>query len=117
MLKWIVKNGDDKLRENIQETKDNFDKWFNLYWIKRMTKEQMLSENSPVPHVYYRMTKTFEEVKNKYPLDAQEKCSCCDRYVDKWLETSFSFCDEYKCGMSLCFECAEHLHDLIVKIK
>ena len=109
MLKWEIKNGDDKLREEIKETKASFDSWYKGCWEKRYTKEQMLSKNSPVEHVYYKMTKTFEEVKEKYPLSAKKDCSSCGEYVDKWIETEFSFCDEYGCGISLCKECADKL--------
>lgn len=116
MLKWKIKNGDDKLRKEIQNTKDTFDKWFNDYWARQCTKEKMLSENSPVEHVYYKMTKSFEEVKKKYPLNAKQQCSSCGKYVNKWIETEFSFCNEYGCGMSLCKKCGDKLKDLIDKL-
>lgn len=71
----------------------------------------MLSDKSPVEHVYYKMTKSFEEVKEKYPFNAKECCSSCGEYIDIWLETSFSFCNEYGCGMKLCKECAKKFKD------
>ncbi len=76
----------------------------------------MLSPESPCEHVYYKMCKTFDEVKEKYPLEAQEICSSCGEYTDKWIETSFSFCDEYGCGMVLCKKCAEKLKDKISEL-
>lgn len=76
----------------------------------------MLSENSPVPHVYYKVCKPFQEVKENFPYAALEKCSSCGNYVDKWIETSFSFCDEYGCGMSLCTQCANKLKNVIEKL-
>ncbi len=108
-LKWEIKNGDDKLKNDIERTKNNFESWFQMHWAKDCSREKMLSENSPVEHVYYEMTKTFEEVKEKYPLSALESCSSCGKYVDKWIETSFSFCSAYGCGLSLCKECANEL--------
>jgi len=45
--------------------------------------------------------------------EALEKCSSCDKYVDRWVETDFSFCDEYGCGISLCKECVKKLNNLI----
>jgi hypothetical protein len=116
MLKWEIKNGDDKLKEIIQNTKDTFEGWFKNSWSRTCTREKMLSENSPLEHVYYKMTKSLKEVKEKYPHEALERCSSCDKYVDKWIETSFSFCDEYGCGMSLCKECANKLKDSINKM-
>ena len=29
VLEWKIKNGDDKLKEEIKRTKETFDKWFN----------------------------------------------------------------------------------------
>ncbi|MBK5239862.1 hypothetical protein [Clostridium sp.] len=116
MLKWEIKNGDEKLKDEIKSTKDSFETWYKNCWSKSCTKEKMLSENSPVYHVYYKITKTFAEVKKKYPLKALKECSSCGKYVDKWLETSFSFCDEYGCGMSLCKDCLGELKELMDKM-
>jgi hypothetical protein len=116
MLKWQIKNGDDKLRITIQKTKDTFDEWYKNCWGKQYTREVMLSEKSPIEHVYYKITKTFDEIKEKYPYEALQQCSDCGKYVDKWIETEFSFCDEYDCGMSLCKECASKLINLIKEI-
>ena len=116
MLKWEIKNGDDKLREDINYTKTSFDEWFSIYWQRECTREKMLSEESPVYHLYYKMTKTFEEIKKEYPYDALQQCSSCEEYVDKWIETKFSFCNEYNCGMSLCKKCADELSNLTNKI-
>lgn len=110
MLKWEIKNGDDKLRHEIKRQKEGFDRWFSSYWDTKCSREKMLSENSPIEHVYYKMCKTFDEVKEKYPFEAKEQCSSCGEYVDEWIETSFSFCDEYGCGMSLCKDCSEKLY-------
>lgn len=107
MLEWKILNEDVKLKNEIQRCKDSFDAWFSGYWSKQCTREKMLSEKSPVPHVYYKMCKPFEEVKERYP--EKETCSSCGRSVSEWIETSFSFCNEYGCGMSLCKECAETL--------
>lgn len=116
MLEWEIKTGDEKLRNEIKRCKDGFDGWFNSCWAKRCSKEKMLSENSPVPHVYYKVCKPFQEVKENFPYAALEKCSSCGNYVDKWIETSFSFCDEYGCGMSLCTQCANKLKNVIEKL-
>ncbi|WP_297419164.1 hypothetical protein [Clostridium sp.] len=116
MLKWKIRNGNDKLKADIKETKDTFDKWFNNNWAKQITREKMLSKDSPLEHVYYKMTKSFDEIKAKYPLDAKQQCSSCGEYVDKWIETEFSFCNEYGCGMSLCKKCAKDLSKVIDKI-
>lgn len=116
MLEWKVRTGDELLRRGIENTKATFDSWYNQHWSKKCTREEMLSENSPLEHVYYRMTKTFEEIKAKYPGDALKQCSSCNKYVDRWLETEFSFCDEYGCGMTLCKECATKLRESIDKL-
>lgn len=107
MLEWKVKTGDEQLRESIETCKATFDTWFKDYWSKTCTKEKMLSEKSPLPHVYYKMTKSFEEVKKLLPLEAKHECKNCRKMVDKWIYTSFSFCDEYSCGITLCEKCAK----------
>lgn len=116
MLEWKVKTGDKKLKNEIKRCKDGFDDWFNSSWAKRCSKEKFLSEDSPFPRVYYKVCKPFKEVKEKFPYEALEKCSSCGNYVDKWIETEFSFCDEYDCGICLCKECANKLKDVIEKL-
>jgi hypothetical protein len=69
----------------------------------------MLSENSPLTYVYYMMSKTPEEIKEEYPYEVLERCSSCGEYVDKWIQTKFSFCDEYSCGLNLCENCSKEL--------
>lgn len=114
MLEWKIKKGDDKLKEEIKRTKETFDKWFNSScWSKKYTKEQFLSKDCPVPHVRHKMILPFDEVKKLYPLDAKECCSDCEDYVDEWIETSFSFCNEYGCGIKLCKKCANKLKNKI----
>ncbi len=117
MLKWEIKNGDDKLKAEIKRVKDGFDDWYKSCWEKRCSKEVMLSENSPVEHVYYKMTKTFEEIKEKYPYETLQPCSSCGKTVDKWIKTEFSFCNEYDCGISLCKECVGKLKELADKMQ
>ena len=114
MLEWKIKNGDDKLKEEIKRTKETFDKWFNSScWSKKYTKEQFLSKDCPVPHVRHKMILPFDKVKELYPLEAKERCSDCGDYVDKWIEASFSFCNEYGCGIKLCKKCANKLKNKI----
>ena len=108
-LEWKIVTGDEKLKKTIQNCKDTFDNWFKCYWADRVSREVMLSPESPCEHVYWKMCRTFDEVKEKYPLEAKEQCSSCEEYVDKWLETEFSFCHEYGCGMVLCEKCAKEL--------
>lgn len=113
ILEWKIVTGDEKLKKEIKRCKETFNSWFKRYWAYRISKEVMLSPESPCEHVYWKMCKTFDEVKEKYPYEAKEKCSSCGEYVDKWIETSFSFCNEYGCGMSLCKKCAKELADKI----
>ena len=41
MLKWEIKNGDEKLKQNIKNTKKGFDKWFkNSCWAETCSKEK-----------------------------------------------------------------------------
>ena len=49
--------GDEKLEKEIQRCKETFDSWFNNYWASRCSREKMLSPESPVEHVYYKMCK------------------------------------------------------------
>lgn len=116
MLEWKVKTGDEKLKESIHRCKETFESWFNNYWAHKCTRETMLSDKSPVEHVYYKMTKTFNEIKQKYPYEAKECCSSCGDDVYIWIETSFSFCDEYGCRMKLCKKCAKNLSNMIDKL-
>ena len=108
MLEWKIKDGDTKLKNEIAKLKDTFDSWFNPHWSKTCSREKMLSDESPVLHVYYQMTKSLEEIKEAYPLSAMQLCSSCGNYVGKWVETKFSFCNEYDCGISLCKECLDN---------
>ena len=39
-------------------------------------------------------------------IDTDYHCSICFETAEKLLSTSFSFCDEYGCGMNLCKDCA-----------
>lgn len=77
----------------------------------------MLSPDSPLPHVYYKMCLPFEEVKEKLPHEAMRSCSDCGELTNIWIDTDFSFCDEYNCGMSLCPKCAEKLKNKIQEME
>lgn len=117
MLEWKVATGDEKLQHSIDRMKQTFDSWFDNYWAHKVSREKMLSPESPVPRVYYLMCLPFDEVKEKLPNEAMEKCSDCGEMTDLWIETSFSFCDEYDCGMSLCPKCCEKLRLKIEELK
>lgn len=117
MLEWKIVTGDEKLKKIIEDTKKNFDAWFKVHWANRVSRETMLSPESPLEHVYYKMCKPFEEVKEKYPHEAKESCSSCGKLTDIWIETSFSFCHEYGCGMNLCPKCAGILKKRIEKMQ
>lgn len=116
MLEWEVMNVDKKLDREIERTKKEFDKWFSGYWQHVVSREKMLSDSSPCLSVYYKMCKTKDEIKEKFPLEGTERCSSCDKDVEEWIETEFSFCDEYGCGMALCKDCAEKLKNEIEKL-
>ena len=113
MLEWKVVTGEEKIRARIEETKKNFDGWFRNYWATRVTKEQMLSPESPLPHVYALMCLPPEKAKESVPSAYFETCSDCGKDTAIWIETTFSFCDEYGCGLSLCPECAKKLKGAI----
>ena len=116
MLKWEVKNGDDELKNEIKRVKNTFDEWYKSHWENKYSREQMLSENSPVERVYYKMTKTFEEVKEKYPDETLRACSSCGKHVNKWVQSLSSFYDEYGSDILLCKECVEKLNNLVKNI-
>jgi len=59
------------------------------------------------------MTKTFEEVKEKYPNEALRICSSCGKHVDKWVQSLYH---DYDSEISLCKECVEKLNDLVKSI-
>jgi hypothetical protein len=102
------------MTHEIKRCKETFDNWFrNSGWSKQYTKEEFLSEKSPLPYVYYKMCKSPEELKKEFGKCFKETCSSCGEQSDTWIETSFSFCDEYGCGMNLCPKCAEKLRDKI----
>lgn len=116
-LKWKIVTGDEKLKNAIKRLKETFDKWFYEHWLHKISREEMLSPNSPLPHIYYKMCKTPEEVKEKFPYEALETCSSCGETTDIWIETEFSFCDEYGCGMKLCPDCARELGEKIKELQ
>lgn len=109
MLEWKIATRDEVLAKRIEDMKNTFDTWFRDYWARQTTKDVMLSEKSPLPHVYYLMTKPIEEVKLLLPDEGMYECGSCGKSVDEWIETAFSFCHEYGCGMSLCKDCAAKL--------
>ncbi len=113
MLEWKISNQHEKLQKVVINVKNTFDSWFSGYWSKTVTKERMLSENSPIPRAYYLMCKSEDETLEKFPNEGKETCSSCNKMTDKWIETEFSFCDEYGCGMVLCKDCAKELKDKI----
>lgn len=109
MSNWKIVTGDEKLKAEIEYQKNSFDEWFNVYWGKHITKEEMLSEDSPVPPIYYKLTKTFEEVKEKYPLSAREDCDTCGNNVDTWIEIELDedkvyFCEKCVTEFNILFE-------------
>lgn len=109
MLEWKVVTGEEKLIRKIKDMKERFEGWFRDFWEHKCTKEQMLSPESPLPHIYALMCLPPEQVKEEYPSYFYEKCSDCGNDTAIWIETSFSFCDEYGCGMTLCPRCARKL--------
>lgn len=117
MFEWNIVTRDERLAEIIENCKITFDYWFDCYWSKQVTRAVMLSEKSPVPHVYYKMTKSFDEVKALLPHEGTRTCSCCDNECLEWIETSFSFCNEYDCGMVLCKTCATKLKNKIIEFE
>lgn len=117
MLDWKVVTGEEKVLREKTRIKKNFDEWFYIHWSKQCTKERMLSPKSPLPHIYALMCLPPEQVKEKHPNYYYEKCSDCGAESDIWIETDFSFCDEYGCGMSLCPECARKLKQTIDKLE
>ena len=117
MLNWKIKNGDEKLKEEVERTKKDFDDWFASTWGRKMSKEDFLSEQSPVECVYYKMTKSLEEIKKEFPYSALEGCRDCGECVDEWIEAEFSFCNEYGCGIKLCKSCAVKLIKLVDVMK
>lgn len=116
-LKWKIVTGDEKLKNTIERLKETFDRWFNEYWAHKISREEMLSPSSPLPHIYYKMCKTPEEIKEKFPYEVQETCSSCGETTDIWIETDFSFCNEYGCGMKLCPDCAKELKKKITELQ
>lgn len=112
MLKWRIRTGDEQLKENIRDLRDSFEEWFETYWKDSCSKQVMLSEKSPVLHVYYKMTKSLDEIKRKFPYEALTQCSSCDEYVNMWIETTLNVCDE-KHRVCFCKDCAENINNTI----
>jgi hypothetical protein len=113
MLEWKCVTAEEKLRDNVEDIKEEFDVWFNEYWSHRTTREEMLSPNSPVLHVYHKMCLPFDQVKEMYLHKSLKECSDCGEKCERWIETNFSFCNEYGCGLTLCEKCAKKLRDCI----
>lgn len=109
MLEWKVVTAEEKFADLKRRTEQEFDDWFNAYWASRCSRDTMLSPESPLPHVYATMCLPAEDAKLICPYNYYEVCSDCGGKTDIWLETSFSSCDEYGCGMSLCPDCVRKL--------
>lgn len=54
------------------------------------------------------LEKTDEENLNNI---FQQECDMCGKKERYLLETSFSFCKEYECGMKLCKSCVKELYE------
>ena len=109
MARWQIKNGDDRLKAAIKSTKDNFEQWRKSYCVaKQYSREQILNGETPLENTYYKMTKSFEEVKAKFPLETKEQCDCCKNMVDIWVEMELNLC-EYSCGLILCQDCVNKM--------
>lgn len=117
MLKWKVMSGEEKYNVKKQDMKAGFDAWFSYFWENKCDKETMLSPQSPLPHVYAIMCLSAEEGKKICPSNYYETCSSCGNDVETWIETGFSFCSEYGCGMSLCIDCAKKLKEQISELE
>lgn len=117
MIKWEFKTGDEELKKSIQKIKEDFDEWFGEFWENRISRDKMLSEESPVRHVYYKVCKSFEEVKKEYPYANKEQCNFCDNYVEEWFEGTFSNL-EYECGdnifFNICHKCIKDINKMEV---
>lgn len=116
MLKWEIVTGDEILKKEIERWRKDFDDWFDTYntdKFRKISREKMLSEESPEPRIYYLMCKTPEEIKERFPFEAKEQCSSCGESTDIWLETKSSFGNEYSCGMKMCPACAGKLKEKI----
>lgn len=109
MLEWSIVTGDEKLEKTIEREKAHLERWGN-------TNDAFLvpAERS---RRFYFTNMPFEKVKEKFPQEAKQVCSSCGESTEIWLETEFSFCDEYGCGMCLCPKCAESLRKKIVELK
>ena len=49
--------------------------------------------------------KKMDILRETNSLEKKEQCDICDRYLnynERYIDLSFSFCGEYKCGMRLC---------------
>lgn len=94
--------------------------------LEKITADPKHKENKHQQWMYEWLEKTddqhlFEKMNPKKQDDdwgyVWHEWSCCfcfahPRYL---LETSFSFCDEYGCGMKLCPECAKKIGELGTK--
>lgn len=113
MIQWELKKGNKKLKEEISYWKENFNKWFDEHWSGKISKEEILSENSPVKDIYYKMTKSLEEIIEEFPYSNKEQCDFCDDYVDEWFKGTFDNL-EYKSGINVSFNiCSKCLEDII----
>lgn len=109
MLDWRVVTAEQRLQDSINDMKNSFDAWFYQYWAMKVTREKMLSPDSPLPHVYHKMCLPFDQVKELHLQESYATCNDCGTKTAIWIETHFSFCDEYGCGMVLCLDCAQKL--------
>ena len=100
-----------------------------LEWTLKTQKEAIVQERKRLETMYKRrvlkiyngyipewipawLTKSDEEHLASDVL--KQECKNCGELVDRWIETSFSFCDEQVCGISFCEKCA---HELVEKFK
>ncbi|WP_418434114.1 hypothetical protein [Anaerotignum lactatifermentans] len=109
MLEWNIVTGDEKLSRKIESMKARFDTWKSA--------DYSLLTQAERRRRFCFMNMPFEKIKEEFPQEAKQICSSCGESTEIWLETEFSFCDEYGCGMCLCPKCAENLRKKIVELK
>lgn len=108
MFDYKIVTEDQRLFEIIENCKETFDSWFDHHWANNVARGQMLSEDSPLPHVYYKMTKSFDEVKRLLPDEGKVECSSCECLVSEWIEIG----DDNN-SLRICKECSIDLQETL----
>lgn len=105
MLEWVV----DTQKEAIVEERKRL--------ILTMHERQVLKHHNGYIPAWIPPWLAMTDEEHATTNTCEKECKNCGNHGKKWIETSFSFCDEYGCGIAFCEKCAKDLSKKFKKLE